>query len=455
MKRYSPPLMAFLTIIITPAMLMAKPSVSLKVPPPELRGVEDLWNVTLQNPDTITYEVWLEGTITEASKGQVFWAKTKPFPLPKGTRIIKFRDIQSIGIEKQTHAPGYEQFAFRQGGLPDGTYEFAVMLEPGYDTKSVEFVVRATGAPRLISPRNGDTIFEPYPVFVWTPPMPQLPEPVTYELRIVEILSGQTPEQAMKANALWFIKKDITTTSFKYPSNATKLTDGKGYCWTVATQGATSGVFSFYFCAVPPKHIAGGKYDTRLIPHGYEHIKSGENATLLIPPGYVHIATGPDKTKCRPKGWGLHLVEPPEYKTKYRPYSRLVHLEEPPKWKTKDVPYQHILEGQWFTRWVPDGARHIPEGSNATRLVPKGRSHITTGNDATKHLPQGPRYEHIDSGDDATKYKRQGAKHIDEGADATKYKAPLAPIEPPEVPQPSEEPKEPEGPKKPEEPPEK
>jgi len=205
--------------------------------------IERFWNVTLNNPDSQEYHVWLEGTITETVKGQVFWAKTNEFPLPNGVKVIHYNDIQAVGISQKTHAPGYEQFARGAAGLPPGTYTYSVKLMPDYDdASSPEFEVRPTGPPRLRSPRDGDTVPRGVLVFLWAAPPGQASGDVVYAMRIAEVLPGTTPEKALNSLRPWFEQRDILGTSFTYPSSAPALREGEHYAWqvtAVATDGGT------------------------------------------------------------------------------------------------------------------------------------------------------------------------------------------------------------------------
>ncbi len=233
MKWRSPFAMVVLAIILAPAALTAAPYIQqVSIPPPGQYNVERLWDATLNNPDTTRYEVWLEGTIIEGSKGQVFWAKTKKFQLPPGTKVIRYADIQSIGVAEQTNAPGYKEFAARTGGLPEGNYTFTVKLMPDFGAKSVKFSVKPMAPPRLISPRDGEVIRTPYPQFRWTGPTPAVPG-VTYELRIVEVLPGQSKFEAMATVSPWLDARGIRSTSLTYPRSARPLAARKKYAWQV------------------------------------------------------------------------------------------------------------------------------------------------------------------------------------------------------------------------------
>ena len=239
--KWRSPLVVTVMVLMPLAVLTAAPYIQqFSPPPPGQYGIERLWNVTLSNPDNQTYEVWLEGTVTEATKGQVFWAKTDSFPLPHGTRILRYADILSIGIAQDSYASGYKEFAFRTGGLPPGDYTFTVKLEPSFGSKPIHFIVRPMGPPRLIMPRDGDTVRVKYPQFVWTRPANAVGL-VTYELKLVQMMPGQTPEEAVRANPPWWSKIRITATSLTYPTSARPL-DTASYAWQVTARAADSSV---------------------------------------------------------------------------------------------------------------------------------------------------------------------------------------------------------------------
>jgi hypothetical protein len=244
MRKHNLFLMVVLTIIPT-AVLTAQPTLKLFKPPPGQYSLEQLWRARVSNPGNTTYESWFEGFVFEETQGQVFYARTKKFQLLPGTRIYMYRDVQ---IEHSEHAPGYELFAAQLGGLPAGTYTFVLLLNSFGISDTVEFEVRPMSPPRSILPRDRDTVTVPFPEFVWTTPNPPSPG-VTYDLKLAEVMDGETPEEALLANRPWFEEKELRGTSRKYPTSAPKLENGD-YAWTVTAfaadgQTATSDVRSF------------------------------------------------------------------------------------------------------------------------------------------------------------------------------------------------------------------
>jgi len=224
-------------VAIPLAALSATPTLKLTVPPPGRYGVEDLWKVTV-TADTVC-DAWFEGRVFEATHGQVFHATTKPFRLALGTRLYQYRDVQ---IDKTETAAGYETFVTRSGQLPAGKYRFKLMLQPFGVGDSNQFEVKPMGSPRLILPRQGETIKTTSPQFTWTPPSPLPKKPVTYELRLYEVLPGQTPKEAAASNPAWFEQAGITGPRLVYPAGARPLDRGASYAWQVDVLDATTRV---------------------------------------------------------------------------------------------------------------------------------------------------------------------------------------------------------------------
>jgi hypothetical protein len=219
------------------AVLSARPRIHLAVPPPGRYGIEDLWKATVYS-DTECF-AWFEGYVFEASHGQVFWAKTDSFLLRKNTtRVYGYHDVRVV---KTQTAPGYEVFVTRNGTLPQGEYDFVLLLKPLDVGDTSNTAVRPMGPPRLILPKMGDTIKTKLVQVVWTPPSPRPPGLVTYTLKLCQILPPQTPEEALAANPPWFEQKGLQRTSLSYPLSARPLPDTGTFAWQVTTHDQNGG----------------------------------------------------------------------------------------------------------------------------------------------------------------------------------------------------------------------
>ncbi len=219
----------------------ATPTVRLQVPPPGRYGIEDLWKarVSTLDPADTARDAWFEGFVYERTRGQVFYATTKPFRLSIGTRVYQYRDVR---VDKTQTAPGYEAFVTRQGTLPQGMYSFKLILRPFGVDDSNGFEVKPMGPPRLISPPDGAHLGGSYPDFVWSAPVNRRGG-ITYRLRIAEVKPGQTKEEALAANPHWYERAGINPTRLRYPVSARKLDADKEYAWqVVAMEGGVTAV---------------------------------------------------------------------------------------------------------------------------------------------------------------------------------------------------------------------
>jgi len=221
--------------LIPLVVLSAKPSVHLTHPPPGRYGIEDLWKARVTS-DTVC-DAWFEGVVYVEARGQVFHATTKSFRLSLGTKIYQYRDVK---VDKTQTARGYEVFVTRSGHLPAGNYRFKLKLQPFGVGDSFRFEVKPMGPPRLISPPEGAKLGGPHPDFVWTAPRDYAGR-ATYKLTIVEVRSGQTKEEALRANPPWFEQAGINSTRFRYPTRARKLDANRKYAWQVSA-GFGSGI---------------------------------------------------------------------------------------------------------------------------------------------------------------------------------------------------------------------
>jgi hypothetical protein len=85
--------------------------------------------------------------------------------------------------------------------------------------------------PTPVSPANG-SVTNNNQLFTWLPPAP-MPGPVTYKIKIVEILGDQSPDQALMSNKPHFEKDSLKDALIQYPSSAPVFIRGKKYGWAV------------------------------------------------------------------------------------------------------------------------------------------------------------------------------------------------------------------------------
>ena len=97
-----------------------------------------------------------------------------------------------------------------------------------------EKAIKSMLPPQLSYPANESVIDIKYPVLIWAPPRPINGMMVTYNLRLVEILKGQTLAEALLQNPAMVNLSGLSNTFLNYPADATPLHMDGHYAWQVA-----------------------------------------------------------------------------------------------------------------------------------------------------------------------------------------------------------------------------
>jgi len=226
-----------LLIILAAASLNSQVIVKLSQPPPNQWHVEDLWQLTLTNTSPDFYNVYLYGTVKEADAGVIFEATSASFVLEKNySGPVNLGDLEPVDMEYNSD---YEDIVQKTGTLPAGTYTICIVVIDSKTEKELgsDCIIQPIlhlSPPQLISPASGAMVVDEFPVFTWMPPMPLPPgQEAFYDLKIVEILTGQSPFDAMQSNPAWFEEKGVTITSFRYPVGARAFEGGNEYAWQI------------------------------------------------------------------------------------------------------------------------------------------------------------------------------------------------------------------------------
>lgn len=127
------------------------------------------------------------------------------------------------------------------GILPEGDYLLKIEALPTDPNTLIPtipgvalFTVRYAEPPLLMTPPDGAAIAAQLPIFSWTPVTgAPLGSTIEYELLITEVLSEQTPAQALESNIEQAHKALIEQTSFVYSPIELPLQPGKVYAWQV------------------------------------------------------------------------------------------------------------------------------------------------------------------------------------------------------------------------------
>lgn len=220
----------------------AQITVIIQQPPPNQLKVESLWNITITNSSTNTYEVYLLGKVTEEREGLLFEASTTRFSLKPGLTRLNLQMISPIKVNYTNKK--YQDVIIKTGSVPEGIYDYCINViditndkEIGQGCLTTLQYVRNPIQITLISPFNGQVVEEEYPNFAvilqpdHTPTPPRLPDD-DKEYKIVEIIGNQSPIDAINSNPAWFVI-NTKLNVIKYPISARKFENGKKYAWQV------------------------------------------------------------------------------------------------------------------------------------------------------------------------------------------------------------------------------
>lgn len=193
----------------------------------------------ISNPSSSTIQIKLR-VIVERGRSEIFRILTNPISLTgapvqviDNTNIVRLSDVSFRDT-------GYRDKVMKTGRLLEGGYTVCVNIEDmtGNVLASnicANFTILYPDPPRLIAPVDNANL-DPttaYPTFQWTPVVVPSTYEVKYTLKIVEVMRGQTPAQAISANIPVYENNQITTNTFVYPIDARELVAGKTYAWQI------------------------------------------------------------------------------------------------------------------------------------------------------------------------------------------------------------------------------
>jgi len=199
-----------------------------------------LGSLTLFNNTNEITDIIITTTVTHHNYGVVATSITTTIPISSAPSTIINNTSFFNSSNSQFPQQDLEDKVIRTGRLPEGTYTVCLDIRNSDNQVLVsnvcaDFTIVYPEPPHLIYPMNDDSLNanNKYPTFQWTPVIVPPAYQLNYTLKIVEILQGQTPAQALSANIPQYINNQINITSFTYPIDALKLENGKTYAWQV------------------------------------------------------------------------------------------------------------------------------------------------------------------------------------------------------------------------------
>lgn len=283
-------------VFLTVCNLQAQNQVRIRLhqPPPNQLGIKDLWKLDItKTRDHVN--IYLTGTATESKTGLIVSGKSKVFSVSPGTNTYSYEDFKRGEVNWIDKS--IQEVILRTGSVPEGEYTICVTAfgETGEvlgieNCISQTVVITSQAQLILVSPEDGAELSEANPTFIWQI-MGVRQKDATYDLKIVEVRSGQTPEGAIKTNTAVVEKHDLKESEFRYSESNPKLENGKRYAWEVKSGNIESEVGKFTLII-----------DTLIEKENFPTILTGGAAIVLegtivtpqtvIPHGWVIIRNG-------------------------------------------------------------------------------------------------------------------------------------------------------------------
>jgi hypothetical protein len=187
---------------------------------------------------------------------------TRAEPFTFGSAPLVLNASQFLNLDAMVFSGSYRNTYERTGTLPVGTYQFCAQFVTPIDFGPLSaencrvFNLRSVQLPVLMMPAAGaqlnNVVAQNAITFRWTPAIANV-NPVFYRLQVWEVLNGQTPVQALRANQPLLDQQVVGTTQyiwrpqllFDIPVADTSVIDslkknnlplpptGKQFIWTV------------------------------------------------------------------------------------------------------------------------------------------------------------------------------------------------------------------------------
>jgi hypothetical protein len=213
-------------------------------PPPYVSDWKQMSGIAvlvLTNPDlTVPTPVRI---VTEAFQNvplgtPVFKSRIDKVLMPASVIMLNNTDLVEFDIDQIDES--LKDRVIRSGRLPEGMYYVCVtVLDPASGAvyvrkKCASFRVTDSDPVKLLWPENAYAQpLAQYPEFSWTPISSAADVAITYKFKLVELLAGQNPLQAIDANQPHFESADVGKFLLQYPMYAQELVEGKSYAWRV------------------------------------------------------------------------------------------------------------------------------------------------------------------------------------------------------------------------------
>ena len=227
----------FLILIFCPIInVSAQVQVFLHQPPPGQLNIADLWKFEVINNTENDRYIKFYATVNSEDGVPLFEGTSSVYELSSMfSGVVSFPELEPFDMAHVDEE--IKEILLRTGTVPSGVYVICLEI---IDAESAESIFRdcidqevfQASPPILIYPMDGSALEEEMPVFSWMEPVPPI-DGMLYKIRISEILTDQSPEQALLSTPPYFEYGGIMGNMFEFPLSARPLEVGKSYVWRV------------------------------------------------------------------------------------------------------------------------------------------------------------------------------------------------------------------------------
>jgi hypothetical protein len=195
----------------------------------------NIGSLTVMNHTASAEDVRIFFTITDGLNRVIAQGTSDPDRIGPGAVAIYDSPYEIAG--SGSHDAEIERIASRTGRLPEGDYTACASAADASGFVLAEacadFFITYPDPPLLLAPDPAAVLTEEAPLFQWTPVQVPTEYQLTYALRVVEVLEGQLPGEALATNIPVHEERDAFSTTFRYPIDARPLEPGRTYAWSV------------------------------------------------------------------------------------------------------------------------------------------------------------------------------------------------------------------------------
>jgi len=287
-------LCVLLLFICLAVKVSAQVALSLQLPATGLVQKSQLWNMVLVYTGEGTISVHINFSLLNARDNRVLLtAATRAFTMSKGTKQITYADIAPVQYNYLSSVSNIDRSP--EGFLPFGNFKACytvfktdndAIIPLAEDCMQVE--VLPLSPPLLNSPSDAGVIETPYPQFTWLPPAPlNLFSNLNYDLLLVEVLPGQTKEDAIQKNIPVYNTAYCTSPYNNYPASNKSLDTARTYAWKILAKNedefvAQSEVWTF-------KIKGSEKYKAGLASGSYALLQNDLEGLYVVKGDTLHV----------------------------------------------------------------------------------------------------------------------------------------------------------------------